>query len=133
MLFMPKSCGSQKAFSTPRSHAKQKFARLRSDVLTKLELLDAKHVQDIVYQLKRLMAGLSLFHRECQEIMAGDPKLFPVEVDLNQVWRLTQLSFCCPLTMSGIGVEKCVFNQHLVSAAVLDSYSWDVHAQRGTT
>ena len=68
----------------PRSHAKQKFARLRSDVLTKLELLDAKHVQDIVYQLKRLMAGLSLFHRECQEIMAGDPKLFPVEVDLNQ-------------------------------------------------
>lgn len=57
---------------------------MRSDVLTKLELLDAKHVQDIVYQLKRLMSGLSLFHRECQEIMAGDPKLFPVEVDLNQ-------------------------------------------------
>ena len=112
MCFLcPNPAVYKKAFSTPRSHAKQKFARLRSDVLTKLELLDAKHVQDIVYQLKRLMAGLSLFHRECQEIMAGDPKLFPVEVDLNQVCQLTQLSFCWPLTISGIGLEKCVFNQ----------------------
>ena len=67
-----------------RAHAKLRFARLRSDVLTKLELLDNKHVQDIVFQLKRLMAGLTLFHKECQEIMSTDPKLFPVEVDLDQ-------------------------------------------------
>ena len=29
-----------------------RFARLRSDVLVKLELLDQKHVQDIVFQLQ---------------------------------------------------------------------------------
>ena len=46
-----------------RSEARQRFARLRSDVLVKLELLDNKHVQDIVFQLKRLMAGLSKFHK----------------------------------------------------------------------
>ena len=67
-----------------RAHAKMKFARLRSDVLTKLELLDNKHVQDIVFQLKRLMGNLTVFHKECQEIMCTDPKLFPVEMDLNQ-------------------------------------------------
>ena len=46
-----------------RSEARQRFAKLRSDVLVKLELLDNKHVQDIVFQLKRLMAGMSKFHQ----------------------------------------------------------------------
>ena len=46
-----------------RSDARQRFARLRSDVLVKLEMLDNKHVQDIVFQLKRLMSGLSKFHQ----------------------------------------------------------------------
>ena len=112
----------KKAFSTPRSHAKQKFARLRSDVLTKLELLDAKHVQDIVYQLKRLMAGLSLFHRECQEIMAGDPKLFPVEVDLNQVWQLNSHSVDLSL------YQGCCFQQTHQQAwgQLFLTMSWDV-------
>lgn len=67
-----------------RADAKKRFARLRSDVLTKLELLDNKHVQDIVFQLKRLMANLSVFHKECQELMSADSKLFPVEIDFEQ-------------------------------------------------
>ena len=49
----------------------------------KLELLDNKHVQDIVFQLRRLMAGLTTFHVECQELMK-DAKLFPIEVDLTR-------------------------------------------------
>ena len=67
-----------------RADAKRRFARMRSDVLTKLELLDNKHVQDIVFQLKRLMGGLTTFHKECQELMGVDAKLFPVEIDFEQ-------------------------------------------------
>ena len=67
-----------------RADAKRRFARMRSDVLTKLELLDNKHVQDIVFQLKRLMSGLTSFHKECQQLMSADTKLFPVEIDFEQ-------------------------------------------------
>lgn len=49
----------------------------------KLELLDNKHVQDIVFQLRRLMAGLTNFHMECKDLMK-DAKLFPIEVDLTR-------------------------------------------------
>lgn len=63
-----------------RSKARQKFAALRSDVLVKLELLDNKHFQDIVFQLKRLLDGLAKFHIQTQEIVSQE-KLFPIEVD----------------------------------------------------
>ena len=36
-----------------RSEARKRFAAIRSDVLVKLELLDNKHVQDIVHQVSR--------------------------------------------------------------------------------
>lgn len=65
-----------------RSDARKRFAKLRSDVLVKLELLDNKHVQDIVFQLRRLMSGLTTFHQECAHLMK-DAKLFPIEVDLT--------------------------------------------------
>ena len=35
-----------------RSEARKRFAAIRSDVLVKLELLDNKHVQDIVHQVR---------------------------------------------------------------------------------
>ena len=58
-----------------RSDARQRFARLRSDVLVKLELLDNKHVQDIVFQLKRLMSGMSKFHQVWKtNLIACKPK-----------------------------------------------------------
>ncbi|XP_059098857.1 PRKCA-binding protein-like isoform X1 [Tigriopus californicus] len=66
-----------------RSDARKRFAKLRSDVLVKLELLDNKHVQDIVFQLRRLMSGLTTFHQECAHLMK-DAKLFPIEVDLTR-------------------------------------------------
>ena len=70
---------------------------MRSDVLVKLELLDNKHVQDIVHQvclllktqqikpkylqLRRLMANLTQFHLDCHKLFDG-VKLFPIEMDL---------------------------------------------------
>jgi len=65
-----------------RQDARSKFAKLRSDVLVKLELLDQKHVQDIVHQLQRLITALAHYHTECHEIMKKT-RIFPIEVDLS--------------------------------------------------
>merc|ERR1712241_1644968 len=64
-----------------RAEARKRFAAMRSDVLVKLELLDNKHVQDIVHQLRRLMANLTQFHLDCHKLFDG-VKLFPIEMDL---------------------------------------------------
>ena len=63
-----------------RSRARKQFAALRSDILVKLELLDNKHFQDMVFQLKRLLEGLAKFHVQTQQIVSQE-KLFPIEVD----------------------------------------------------
>ena len=54
-----------------RAEARKRFAARRSDVLVKLELLDNKHVQDIVHQLKRLMSNLTEFHTDCHKVTSG--------------------------------------------------------------
>jgi len=64
-----------------RSEARARFASIRSDVMVKLELLNNKHVQDIVHQLRRLISSLTTFHLDCQKLFEG-VKLFPIEVDL---------------------------------------------------
>ena len=79
-----------------RADARKRFAAIRSDVLVKLELLDNKHVQDIVHQvgiynillfltpylqLRRLMSSLTTFHLDCHKLFDG-VKLFPIEVEL---------------------------------------------------
>jgi len=66
-----------------RADARKRFAALRSDVLVKLELLDNKHVQDIVHQLRRLMQNLTNFHNDCHKLFHG-VHLFPIEVDLTR-------------------------------------------------
>lgn len=66
-----------------RADARKRFAAKRSDVLVKLELLDNKHVQDIVHQLRRLMSSLTDFHTDCHKLFHG-VKLFPIEVDLTK-------------------------------------------------
>lgn len=66
-----------------RQEARIKFARLRSDVLVKLELLDNKHVQDVVWQLQKFASGLSKYYAQTRDILA-EVTLFPVEVDLSQ-------------------------------------------------
>ncbi|CAG4972183.1 unnamed protein product [Colias eurytheme] len=67
-----------------RQDARTRFARLRSDVLVKLELLDNKKTQDVAYQLKRFIQGLAVYHNETVEHLQENASLFPVEVDLSQ-------------------------------------------------
>ncbi|XP_022249615.1 PRKCA-binding protein-like isoform X2 [Limulus polyphemus] len=64
-----------------RQDARARFAKLRSDVLVKLELLDQKHVQDIVFQLQRLVSALSNYHNDSHAVMKT-ANIFPIEVDL---------------------------------------------------
>ena len=64
-----------------REVARAQFAKMRKDVLEKLELLDNKHVQDIVFQLQRFVLAVSTYHQSCYEAMkAAD--VFPIEIDL---------------------------------------------------
>ncbi|GFV69676.1 PRKCA-binding protein [Trichonephila clavipes] len=66
-----------------RQDARARFSKLRSDVLVKLELLDQKHVQDIVFQMNRLLTALSYYNENCYQIM-HDTNVFPIELDLPQ-------------------------------------------------
>jgi hypothetical protein len=65
-----------------RQLARTRFAKLRSDVLVKMELLDNKHVQSLGGHLTKLIKGLSEVHTNALELFSG-PALFPVEVDLS--------------------------------------------------
>ncbi|CAH1398522.1 unnamed protein product [Nezara viridula] len=66
-----------------RQEARARFARLRSDVLVKLELLDNKHVQDIVQQLHRFVKAFALFYEEGNKLISTN-SLFPIEMDLSR-------------------------------------------------
>ncbi|CAF0849026.1 unnamed protein product [Rotaria sp. Silwood1] len=65
-----------------RQLARERFAKMRSDVLVKLELLDQKRVQDTVFQLHRLITALDKYHKDSNEIMK-EVDIFPIEVDLS--------------------------------------------------
>ncbi|XP_063834291.1 PRKCA-binding protein isoform X2 [Ostrinia nubilalis] len=67
-----------------RQEARARFARLRSDVLVKLELLENKKTQDVAYQLRRFINGLAVYHNETADQLKDNATLFPVEVDLSQ-------------------------------------------------
>ncbi|XP_052749488.1 PRKCA-binding protein isoform X4 [Galleria mellonella] len=67
-----------------RQDARARFARLRSDVLVKLEFLENKKTQDVAYQLRRFIQGLAVYHNETLEHLKENSTLFPVEVDLSQ-------------------------------------------------
>ncbi|XP_041473943.1 PRKCA-binding protein-like isoform X2 [Lytechinus variegatus] len=64
-----------------RQEARARFAKLRSDVMVKMELLDQKHVQDIVFQLHRLVSAMTQYLQDCHQQMKNTD-LFPIEVDL---------------------------------------------------
>ncbi|XP_045464412.1 PRKCA-binding protein isoform X2 [Harmonia axyridis] len=80
-----------------RQMARAKFAKLRSDVLVKMELLDSKHVQSLGGHLSRLIKGLAQIHSNQAEVMSG-PCLFPVEVDLTN--NAFQYKSTTPLTQA---------------------------------
>lgn len=66
-----------------RQLARERFAKLRSDVLVKLELLDQKHVQDIVFQLQRFVAAVTEYHENSYSVLK-EANVFPIEVDLTR-------------------------------------------------
>lgn len=65
-----------------RHNARTKFAKLRSDVLVKLELLDNKHIEDIAIQLQKFSAGLADYYTNVAKLLSENI-LFPVEIDLS--------------------------------------------------
>lgn len=66
-----------------RQEARAKFAKLRGDVLEKMELLESKHARDLAGQMKRFIDGLITLGQETMERLATVENLFPVEVDLK--------------------------------------------------
>ncbi|XP_069124446.1 PRKCA-binding protein-like isoform X2 [Argopecten irradians] len=66
-----------------RQDARQRFAKMRADVLVKMELLDQKHVQDIVFQLQRFVSAMAKYHNDCHSVMKK-AVVFPIEVDLSR-------------------------------------------------
>ncbi|KFB41639.1 AGAP007832-PA-like protein [Anopheles sinensis] len=66
-----------------RQDARMKFAKLRSDVLEKIELLECKHARDLASQLRKFIEGLATLAAETVERLESIPNLFPIEVDLK--------------------------------------------------
>uniref|UniRef100_A0A669D136 PRKCA-binding protein n=2 Tax=Pseudocrenilabrinae TaxID=318546 RepID=A0A669D136_ORENI len=66
-----------------RQEARARFAKMRKDVLEKIELLDQKHVQDIVFQLQRFVSGMSHYYNDCYAVLK-EADVFPIEVDLSR-------------------------------------------------
>uniref|UniRef100_A0A8C5QCQ5 Protein interacting with PRKCA 1 n=1 Tax=Leptobrachium leishanense TaxID=445787 RepID=A0A8C5QCQ5_9ANUR len=64
-----------------RQEARSRFARMRKDVLEKIELLDQKHVQDTVFQLQRFVSAISKYDDQCFAVLK-EADIFPIEVDL---------------------------------------------------
>ncbi|NP_001090147.1 protein interacting with PRKCA 1 L homeolog isoform X2 [Xenopus laevis] len=64
-----------------RQEARTRFAKMRKDVLEKIELLDQKHVQDIVFQLQRFVSTMSKYNDQCYAVLK-EADIFPIEVDL---------------------------------------------------
>lgn len=74
-----------------RQLARKRFAALREDVLAKIELLENKHVHDVVGQLHAISLQTASYNREISRMMLGggnnddsEPPLFPIEMDLTQ-------------------------------------------------
>lgn len=66
-----------------RQDARSKFAKLRNDVLEKIELLEAKHAESLADNLKKLLEGFAKFTEESITKFESTKGLFPIEVDLK--------------------------------------------------
>lgn len=73
-----------------RQIARKRFAALREDVLAKIELLENKHVHDVVGQLHAIASHMASYNCEISKMMLGggnsnsEPPLFPIEMDLTR-------------------------------------------------
>ncbi|XP_049819313.1 PRKCA-binding protein isoform X2 [Aethina tumida] len=95
-----------------RQLARARFAKLRSDVLVKMELLDNKHVQSLGGHLSKLIRGLSELHTSTIELFQG-PALFPVEVDLSN--SAFQYKSTTPVFQNSEDVEDEIENGEEIS------------------
>ncbi|KAI8124941.1 PRKCA-binding protein [Lucilia cuprina] len=66
-----------------RQDARGKFAKLRTDVLEKMELLECKHANDLSKQLRNLLDSLAKLNKTITDRMDTIPNLFPIEVDFK--------------------------------------------------
>lgn len=64
-----------------RQVSRERFGKLRQDVLAKLELLDNKHVMQLFAQLQRFLEAITNFHNDSEEEL-NKANVFPIEVDL---------------------------------------------------
>lgn len=67
-----------------RQDARSKFAKLRTDVLEKMELLECKHAIDLNQQLRSLLESLAELHKSLLDRLDSLPPLFPIEVDFKE-------------------------------------------------
>lgn len=69
--------------------ARKRFIAIREDVLTKIELLESKHVYDIVDQFQLIASQIASYNNEISWMILGgdndtnEPPLFPIEMDLK--------------------------------------------------
>ncbi|KAF0767150.1 PRKCA-binding protein [Aphis craccivora] len=69
--------------------ARKRFIAIREDVLTKIELLESKHVHDIVDQFQLIASQIASYNDEIRWMILGgdndtnEPPLFPIEMDLK--------------------------------------------------
>lgn len=72
-----------------RQIARKRFFALREDVLTKIELLESKHVYDVVDQFQIIASQITSYNHEISWMIRGgdsgdnEPPIFPIEMDLK--------------------------------------------------
>jgi hypothetical protein len=71
-----------RVFLRCRHASKQRFMKLRSDVSTKLQLLDNKRVQDLTVHLERMVSALYVYTRECHKALKA-AAVFPFQMELR--------------------------------------------------
>lgn len=102
-----------------RQDARKKFGRLRSDLLEKLELLDQKHVQDIVSQLQRMMSAFEKLHFESHSLVKNN-FISPIELDLSQGCTFTYQDLIVNTGHDDEEEEKCEQAEEAIPSLLKD-------------
>jgi len=101
-----------------RQLARKRFAALREDVLAKIELLENKHVHDVVGQLHAFASQMASYNCEISRMMLGggnnesEPPLFPIEMDLTRnafQYESVQAPICEDYQDDQNGVRKFLY------------------------
>lgn len=72
-----------------RQIARKRFIALRKDVLTKIKLLENKHVHDVVNQFQVIASQITSYNHDISWMILGgdsndnEPPIFPIEMDLK--------------------------------------------------